>query len=74
MHNPNILLGHNAHAHFPQENGRLFVWPLAEGVLDLCNGAVSEKLPQIVRPPLPAEYVTAFSGRTDAPEPDTQLL
>ena len=32
------------------------------------NGAVSEKTPQIFGPPLPAEYVTVFSGRTDAPE------
>ena len=39
-----------------------------EGVLDLCNGAVSEKTPQIFLPSSPAEYVTAFSGRTDAPE------
>ena len=34
----------------------------------LCNGAVSEKSSQIFRPPLPAEYVTVFSGRTDVPE------
>ena len=38
------------------------------GVLGLRNGAVSEKTPQIFRPPLPAEYVTAFSGRKDDPE------
>ena len=38
-----------------------------EGVLDLCNGAVSEKTPQFVLPSLPAEYVTAVLGRTDAP-------
>ena len=31
-----------------------------EGVLDLCNGAVSEKTPQIFLPLFPAEYVTAF--------------
>ena len=37
-------------------------------VLDLRNGAVSEKTPQIFWPPLPAEYVTVFSGRTDALE------
>ena len=30
-----------------------------EGVLDLCNGAVSEKFPQIFLPPLPAKV---FSG------------
>ena len=28
----------------------------------------SEKTPQIFGPPLPAEYVTVFSGQTDAPE------
>ena len=39
-----------------------------EGVLDLRNEAVSEKTPQIFSPSLPAEYVTAFSGRTDTPE------
>ena len=39
-----------------------------EGALDLCNVAVSEKTTQIVWPPLPAEYVTVFSGRTDTPE------
>ena len=59
---------HNAHARFSQENGRPSVWLSMEGVLDLRNGAVSEKTPQILRPPLPAEYVTVFSGRTDAPE------
>ena len=37
-------------------------------VLDLCSGAVSEKIPQIFWPPLPAEYMIVFSGRTDAPE------
>ena len=37
-------------------------------VLDLRNGAVSAKSPQIFGPSLPAEYVTAFSGRADAPE------
>ena len=37
-------------------------------LLDLCNGAVSEKTPQILWPLWPAEYVTVFSGRTDAPE------
>ena len=37
-------------------------------MLDLCNGAFSEKTPQIFRPSLPVEYVTSISGRTDAPE------
>ena len=37
-------------------------------VLDICNRAVSEKNPQIFRPPLPAKYVTVFSGRTDTAE------
>ena len=37
-------------------------------VLDFCNERVSEKTPQIFSPLLPAEYVTAFSGQTDAPE------
>ena len=36
-------------------------------VVYLCNGVVSEKSPQIFQPPLPAEHVTVFSGRTDAP-------
>ena len=34
-------------AAFRRKNGRLYVWPSKEGVLDLCNGAVSEKTPQI---------------------------
>ena len=37
-------------------------------VLDLCNRAVSEKTLQTLRPSMPAEYVTVFSGRTDTPE------
>ena len=37
-------------------------------VLDLCSGAVSEKTPQIFSPSLPTEFMTAFSGQTDAPE------
>ena len=39
-------------------------------MLDHCNGAVSEKTSQIFSPSLRAKYmyVTAFSGRTDAPE------
>ena len=57
---------HNAHAHFPQENGQPNVWLLMDGVLDLRNRGVSEKTPQKFRPPLPAECVTVFSGRTDA--------
>ena len=47
---------------FRRKNGRLDVWPSTEGVLDLCNGAVSEKTPLFFLPLLPAEYVTAFSG------------
>ena len=39
-----------------------------EEVLDLCNGGVSEKTLQMFSLSLPAEYVTAFSGRTVAPE------
>ena len=58
----------NAHARFPQENGRPYVWLSMEGVLDLRNGAVSDKTPQIFGPSLLAEYVTVFSGRTDTPE------
>ena len=34
----------------------------------------SEKSPHIFRPLLPAEYVTVFSGRTDAPDPTTVTL
>ena len=29
------------------KNGRLYVGPYNEGMQDLCNGAVSEKTPQI---------------------------
>ena len=36
-----------AHAHFLQENGRLYVWLSTDGVLDLCNVVISEKTPQI---------------------------
>ena len=39
-----------------------------EGALDLRNAWVLEKTLQIFRPSSPAEFVTAFSGRTDAPE------
>ena len=42
-------------------------YPTTQEAVYLCNGAVSEKSPQIFRPPLPVEYVTVFSGRTDAP-------
>ena len=54
-------IDYSAHAHFPQENGQPYVWLSTEqSLLDLCNGAVSEKTPQIFGPPLPAEYVTVF--------------
>ena len=36
-----------------------------EGVLDLCNRVVSDKM---FLPLLPIEYMTVSSGRTDAPE------
>ena len=62
------MLTNNAHAHFLQENGRLYLWHSMEGVLDLCNRAVSEKPPHIFGPTLPTEYVTVFSRQTDAPE------
>ena len=39
-----------------------------EGALDLANRAVPEKTPQIFWPSLPAEYMAAFSRRTEAPE------
>ena len=51
---------YNAHAHFLQENGQLYVWPSTEGVLDLWNRAVSKKTPQLFWPLLPAEYVTVI--------------
>ena len=47
--------------------GMSLQYPTTQEAVYLCNGAVSEKSPQIFRPPLPAEYVTVFSGRTDAP-------
>ena len=50
-----------------KKNGHLNVRNTTVTPLDLSNGAFSEKTPQIFRPSLPAEYVTAFSGRTDAP-------
>ena len=48
--------------------GMSLQYPTTQEAVYLCNGAVSEKSPQIFRPPLPVEYVTVFSGRTDAPE------
>ena len=45
----------------PLKNAR----PYNGGVLDLCNGAVSEKTPQIFWPLLPVEYVTSISGWKD---------
>ena len=39
-----------------------------EGVLDLHNGVVSEKIPHMFSPLLPTKYMTVFSGRTDTPE------
>ena len=48
-------------------------YPTTHEAVYLCNGAVSEKSPQIFRPPWPAEYVTVFSGRTDAPEVRCEL-
>ena len=39
-----------------------------EGALDLRNSWVLEKTLQIFWPSLPTEYVTPFSGRTEAPE------
>ena len=47
--------------------GMSLQYPTKQEAVYLCNGAVSEKSPQIFRPPLPVEYVTVFSGRTDAP-------
>ena len=38
----------NAHARFLQENSPLYVRPLMEGVLDLCNRAFSEKIINIL--------------------------
>ena len=48
--------------------GMSLQYPTTQEAVYLCNGAISEKSPQILRPLLPAEYVTAFSGRTEAPE------
>ena len=42
--------------------GMSLQYPTMQEVVYLCNGAVSEKYPQIFRPPLSAEYVTVFSG------------
>ena len=41
-------------------------------VVDLCNGAVSEKNPQLFWPSLPVEYITSISGWTDAWEGDVE--
>ena len=43
-------------------HGMSLQYPTTQEAPYLCNGAVSEKSPQIFRPPLPAEYVTVFSG------------
>ena len=48
--------------------GMSLQYPTTQEAVYLCNGTVLEKSPKIFRPPLPAEYVTVFSGRTDAPE------
>ena len=37
-------------------------------VQKLWNGTVSEKIPKNFQPTLHTEYLTVFSGRTDAPE------
>ena len=37
----------NAHTHYQQENGQPYIWLTMEGVLDLCNGVVYEKTPQL---------------------------
>ena len=47
--------------------GMSLQYPTTQEAVYLCNRAVSEKSPQIFQPPLPVEYVTVFSGRTDAP-------
>ena len=50
--------------------GMSLQYPTTQEAVHICNGAVSEKSPENFnfRPPLPAEYVTVFSGQTDAPE------
>ena len=58
---------------FRKKNGQLQVCRTTEGVMDLYNGEVSEKTLQIFSPSLPTEYVTTFSGRTDAPEVSGQM-
>ena len=61
---------YNAHAcRFPQENGRLYVRMAVNGgsAGSLQRSGFREN-PTNFLPSLPAEYVTAFSGRTDAPE------
>ena len=59
---------YHAHTYYPQEKWPTLRMDQREGALDLGNGAVAEKMPQIFLPLLPAECVTAFSRRTDAPE------
>ena len=59
--------GYNVHACFRRKMADCMYGRIMEGVLDLCNRVVSGKNPQIFSPSLPAEYVTAFSGRTDTP-------
>ena len=51
-----------------RKNGRPNVWRPREGSLHLGNEGVSEKTSQIFLPSLSAEYVAAFSRRTEAPE------
>ena len=48
-----------------RQTTRMYGRPM-EGALDLRNGRVSEKTPQIFLTSLRFEYVTAFSRRTDA--------
>ena len=60
---------HDAHACYPQKK-----WPILRGQSrEVFNGAVTEKSPQIFQPTLPGEYVTAFSGPTEAPEVSCHL-
>ena len=60
---------HNAHACYLHEK-----WLILRGQSrEVCNGAVTEKSPQIFQPMLPAEYVKAVSGRTEAPEVNCHL-
>ena len=43
----NYGIDYSAHTRFPQKNGQPYLWLSMEAVLDLRNGAVSEKTPQI---------------------------